>query len=154
MSTSLASQELTDLFLRDLERFQDQVAGYPDESGLWVVEGSILNSGGTLAAHGAGNLLHFVGAVLGGTGYVRDRPREFGGEVVPREELIAGLEEAARVLGDVLPGLTDEQWAAPMEGLPDRFAGRSTLWFLIHLYGHLNWHLGQLDYHRRILGGG
>jgi hypothetical protein len=151
MSNLPIAQELVDMYSRDLDRFAQQVRDYPSDEVFWTVAGQTLNSGGTLAHHASGNLLHFIGATLGGTGYVRDREAEFSGTVLSREELIERLMEAKRVIAEVLPSLSAEQWDAPMPGIPDRMAGKSTRWFMIHLYGHLNWHLGQIDYHRRIL---
>ena len=148
-----AAQAIAQILARELESVADQLRAYPDEESLWRVEGSILNSAGTLAVHGAGNLLHFVGAVLGGTEYERDRKIEFSGEWVPREELIRQLDEASRVVLTVIPGLTEDELEAPFPELPEKFAGASTYWFLTHLVSHLSWHLGQIDYHRRILTG-
>ncbi|HEX2717348.1 MAG TPA: DUF1572 family protein, partial [Gemmatimonadaceae bacterium] len=105
-----------------------------------------------LALHIAGNLQHFIGAVLGGTGYVRDRDAEFARRDVSRDEIlreidaaIAAIERGLQSIGDdALPGV-----------YPEKVAGREvvTADYLVHLSSHLSYHLGQLDYHRRIVTG-
>lgn len=148
---SPAAEAIADILARELGRMADQLRAYQDEEAIWALDGTIRNSAGTLAAHGAGNILHFVGAVLGGTEYERNREAEFSGEWIPRTELIRHLDEASRVVHAVLPGMTEDELEAPFPELPDRYAGASTYWFLTHLTSHLSWHLGQMDYHRRIL---
>lgn len=149
---SPAAEALADILSRELGRMVEQLRAYEDEEAIWALDEGILNSAGTLAAHGAGNLLHFVGTILGGTEYERNRDAEFSGEWIPRAELIRHLEEASRVVRAVIPGLTEDELEAPFPEAPDRYAGATTYWFLIHLTSHLSWHLGQMDYHRRILG--
>ena len=79
---------------------------------------------------------------------IRDR---FARRDVPRAELISGLEHVATVVHDTLgrlePLRLDEENARQLPGFPD---GMTTGFFLIHLHGHLNWHLGQMNYHRRL----
>lgn len=148
-----AAAAIADILSRELARMEDQLQAYEDEEDIWKIEGSIRNSAGTLAAHGAGNLLHYIGAVLGGTDYERDRDREFSGEWLPREELLTRLRLARRDVERFIPALTEDQLEAPFPETPERYAGASTYWFLIHLAAHLSWHLGQMDYHRRLLAG-
>ncbi|AKH16500.1 DinB family protein [Deinococcus soli (ex Cha et al. 2016)] len=144
--------ELRELFVRDLGKLIAELEAYPDDASVWRVRGDIVNPAGTLALHLIGNLSQFVAADLGGVPFVRDREAEFARRDVPRAELIAGLREvSARVVAG-LDGLDearlDEVSARQLPGFPE---GMTTRYFLIHLYGHLNWHLGQVDYHRRML---
>lgn len=138
---------------RDLAALGQQVESYPDEASLWRVGGSIKNSAGTLALHLVGNLEHFVGAVLGGTGYVRDREAEFGDRDVPRAEILDRIAHCREVVAATLGGMDDEAVHGPFPGrLPPIYdEGASTHLFLLHLAAHLGWHLGQVDYHRRLL---
>lgn len=143
---------------RDLDTLAGQIGSYPDDASLWRVGGSIKNSAGTLALHLVGNLEHYVGAVLGGTGYVRDRDREFGDRDVPRDEILGRLARCQETVLSTLGRLSDDDVRAPYPGeLPPAFGDVSTHLFLTHLVWHLGWHLGQVDYHRRLLiesGGG
>lgn len=147
--------ELRDLFVRDLEKLTLELEAYPDEASVWAVSDGVLNSGGTLALHLIGNLSQFVGTDLGGVAFVRDRAAEFAQRDVPRAELIAGLREVSALVAGTLdrldPAALDAPHPAQLPGFPE---GMSTRYFLIHLYGHLNWHLGQVNYHRRMVAAG
>ncbi|GGN36115.1 DinB family protein [Deinococcus daejeonensis] len=144
--------ELRELFVRDLGKLIAELEAYPDDASVWRVRGDIVNPAGTLALHLIGNLSQFVGADLGGAAFVRDREAEFARRDVPRAELIAGLREVSARVVAALDGLDaarlDEVSAPQLPGFPE---GMTVRYFLIHLYGHLNWHLGQVDYHRRTL---
>jgi hypothetical protein len=145
---------LAALYLRDLDRLRDGVAAYPSDEALWLRSGAIPNAGGTLALHLAGNLRHFLGAILGGDGYVRDREREFGDREVGRADLLAEIAAARAAVERVLPGLERAALDAPWAGPGPLGEGATTWDMLVHLYGHLGYHLGQLDYHRRMLAPG
>ncbi|MDH5588729.1 MAG: DinB family protein [Gemmatimonadota bacterium] len=152
MTASTVGSDFQYLFDRDLGRLAEELEAYPDDAEIWRVAGSIKNSAGTLALHMVGNLMHFVGAVLGETGYVRDREAEFGDRDVPRAELLRRIGECRAVLADVLPALSDTAFREDFPGkLPAQLEGATTHRFLLHLSGHFTWHLGQVDYHRRLL---
>lgn len=140
------------ILLRDLAALKAEVAAYPDESQLWALPPGISNSAGTLALHCAGNLQHFIGMCLGGTEYRRDRDAEFARRNVLRAELLAGLDQAREVVGEVLGRLDVARLG---HDFPIEFNGRTlpTSRFLIHLATHLTYHLGQVDYHRRVVTG-
>jgi len=98
--------------------------------------------------HLCGNLRHFIGAVLGNSGYVRDREAEFSRRDVPRADLLA-LVEAAKT--DVTSAMARMDDAAMHEAFPVEYGGTTVRidLFLTHLLSHLAFHLGQIDYHRR-----
>jgi len=146
------TDELASNFDRYLEQLGTELESFPDEASVWRVQAGITNSAGTLALHMTGNLLHYVGALLGNTGYVRDREGEFSRRDVPRAELLGLVSATRTVLSEVLGGLDGTALDAEFEGLPDRYKGRTTGWFLMHLSIHLGYHLGQVNYHRRLLG--
>jgi uncharacterized damage-inducible protein DinB len=141
-----------DLLRRDLAAVRRSVEGYPDTASLWEERAGLPNTGGTLALHLAGNLQHYLGAILGHTGYARDRDGEFSRRGVARDELLAGLDAAARAI-DVAFATLDDQVLS--QAYPEQIAGRTiaTDVFLVHLAVHLTYHLGQLDYHRRLVTG-
>ena len=139
---------------RDLGRVAEQIQAYPDDATLWTVVPGTLNSGGTLALHLAGNLEHFIGAVLGKTDYVRDRDAEFGDRDVPRSEILRRIEACRANVRSALQAMTDDDVMAPYPGTSPRGLGEENAHtFLLHLTAHFSWHLGQLDYHRRMLSG-
>lgn len=145
------------ILTRELDRLVRQIEAYPDEADLWRTEGSITNSAGTLALHLAGNLEHFVGAALGGSGYIRDRDAEFGDRGVARDEIVRRIRACQDAIRDTLSEIPDATLLAPYPGkAPASLGGEgvSAATFLTHLTWHLGWHLGQIDYHRRMLVGG
>ena len=141
---------LTELFIRDLTKLKDEINAYADESKLWMTAKEINNSAGTLCLHLVGNLKHFLGATLGNTGFVRDRDAEFTQKNVPRAELVKGIDEAIAAVKTTLDLLDEQDLAKPY---PIDFYKKqgSTAFYLLHFSSHLNYHLGQINYHRRLL---
>ena len=143
--------DLRRLLLRELQTFRREIELTPDEF-LWTAPPGVLNPVGNLALHAAGNLRHFVGSVLGGTGYVRNRDAEFASRGLPRAEVVEALDcaisEVDRTLAKLNPAVLDQPY--PLEvGGKKLVTGR----FLTHLAVHLGFHLGQAGYLRRILTG-
>lgn len=135
---------------RELRALAREVDAYPGDDLPWRTAPGISNSAGTLVLHVTGNLEHFIGAVLGGTGYVRDRGAEFATRDLTRAELRRRIAAAAESVDVTLAQLSPEQCEAEY---PVPVGGRKlgTADFLLHLAVHLAYHLGQIDYHRRIL---
>jgi len=135
---------------RDVKAVRRELEAYPDEASVWALPPGVANSGGTLALHLAGNLQHFFGAVLGGSGYKRDRAAEFARRDVPRSALIVELEAAIVAIG---LGLSQVSEARLAEEFPEAIAGHRIVMgeWLIHLVSHTGYHLGQIDYHRRLV---
>ena len=144
--------DLSRLLNRELGSLRDELLAYPDERAIWATPNGVPNSAGNLALHLAGNLRWFIGAQLGATGYVRDREAEFARRDVPRTELIAQIEAAAddvaRTLASLDPSALDAPFPLEVGGLRLP-TGR----FLSHLVAHFAYHLGQVDYHRRVVTG-
>jgi uncharacterized damage-inducible protein DinB len=141
---------LIEIYDRDLNKLKDEIGLYSNEADLWKVTDGISNSAGNLCLHLTGNLKHFFGAVLGETGYVRDRDLEFSDKSVPRDKMLADIDTTLSVVKDTLAKLSDDELA---KTYPIEVFGKpmTTGFFLTHLVTHLNWHLGQVNYHRRLL---
>jgi uncharacterized damage-inducible protein DinB len=137
---------------RDLRTLRREVEAYADERDLWRTAPGTPNVAGTLVLHLAGNLQHYIGACLGGSGYVRDRAAEFARRDVPRAELIREIEAARAAVTTALAGLTEKRLAGDF---PEPIADRrvATGEYLVHLATHFAYHLGQIDYHRRLVTG-
>ena len=151
-----AGSEFADIVGRELDRLGVLIESYRDPGSLWKVTGEAKNPPGTLALHLAGNLEHYVGAILGGTGYVRDREAEFGDREVPKEEILRRIAAAKRAAVSTLEKLDDETLsqtypAATGAGETGGIGEVTTRHFLVHLTWHLGWHLGQIHYHARLL---
>jgi len=137
---------------RDLRALRREIEAYPDERRLWELVPGVSNSAGTLGLHLAGNLQHYLGAQLGGTGYIRDRAAEFARRDVPRAELLSQIEAARRAVNTALSRLDP---AALEREYPETVGGVrvQTGEYLVHLVAHFAYHLGQVDYHRRVVTG-
>lgn len=143
-------QTLKTLFRRDLLRLREEIELYQDERKLWGVEKGIANSAGNLCLHLIGNLNTYIGAELGKTGYIRKRDLEFLQKDIPREELLKKIDETIQVVENTLENLDEKQLQEeyPLLVFKEKV---STHFFLVHLTTHLTYHLGQINYHRRLL---
>jgi len=143
-------KSLLQLFRRDIQKLYKEIEMYQDESRLWAVLDGTSNSGGNLALHLMGNLNDYLGKNLGKTGYVRNREAEFSKKHISKAILLGSIEELGQLVSKVLENLTDEQMNAVY---PENVLGceMTTQFFLIHLHGHLTYHTGQINYHRRIV---
>jgi DinB superfamily len=141
------------LLQRDLAGFEREIGLFPDDETLWRTMPGVPNSAGNLALHVAGNLQHFVGAVLGGSAYVRDRDGEFSRRSGSQREIVEELQKARVAVRTVVPNLSDGilQLDFPEVVIPNRRI--QTLRFLLHLCAHASFHLGQAGYLRRGLTG-
>lgn len=143
-------ESLLQLFQRDIQKLYKEIESYQDESQLWKILDGTSNSGGNLALHLIGNLNTYFGKNLGNTCYVRNREAEFTDKNIPKEILLKSIEEVNQIVLKVLENLTDEQMKAIYS---ENVLGyeMTTEYFLIHLHGHLAYHTGQINYHRRIM---
>ena len=141
---------LQEIFKRDLLKLKAEIEAYKDETNVWAIDRSVTNSAGNLCLHLIGNLNHFIGAQFGKTGYIRDRPLEFTDKDVPREILVQKIDATIDVVVASLAKISESQLQEeyPLVVLGEKM---STEYFLIHLAAHLSYHLGQINYHRRLL---
>ncbi len=142
--------DLAFLFNRDLTRLGKQIEAFPNDEALWQTLPGVLNPAGNLALHIEGNLREFVGGQLGQLPYERNRALEFSLRGMSRRELGTRIAELRKSIPAVIQDLSAEQMEMEYPEVVLEVA-TTTRQFLIHLYGHLNWHLGQIDYLRRIL---
>lgn len=147
----MLKESLKSLFTRDLNKLKSEIESYQKEEQLWLVDKNIANSAGNLCLHLVGNLNTFVGAELGKTGYVRNRELEFSLKDVPRAELLAKVEDTIKVVNATLDGLSEEELANDYPLVKVVAGGSSIGFMLVHLSTHLAYHLGQINYHRRLL---
>ena len=136
------------LYQRDLERFSNEIEATPEDQ-LWEKHAGINNSCGVLVQHLVGNLRHYIGAALGNTGYQRRRDMEFTNAGRSKEELLQDIHELKKEVEVVLSQQKPEDLKV---AYPSTFPFESSVnKALIHLYGHLNYHLGQINYLRRMI---
>lgn len=146
------NKSINHLISRDLNTLIKELQAYPNESDLWKVEHSINNSAGSLALHLVGNLNHFIGHILGKTDYKRDREFELSGTAVPRNEIIEKIEQTIVMINEVIPKLSKERMNQTFEF--DFLGERSTAFYMMLFVSHLSYHIGQINYHRRLLASG
>lgn len=143
-------ENITELFVRDLHKLKEEIGLYKNEADLWKVEKEIKNSAGNLTLHLVGNLNHFIGALIGKSGYFREREAEFSKKNIPVSTLLTEIDMAIQVVESTLSNLREEDLQTPY---PIEFLEKNRTFgeiFLI-LLTHLSYHLGQINYHRRLI---
>ena len=143
-------ESLLTLFNRDLAKLKTEISLYRNEDNIWRIDKDIANSAGNLCLHLVGNLNTYIGAVIANTNYIRNRDLEFSLKDIPQTELVRKIEATITVVNEALNRVTDKtlEEEYPMLVFENK---TSTGYFLIHLTTHLAYHLGQINYHRRLL---
>ena len=146
----MLKKSLIEIFERDLLLLKKEIESYPDENKIWIVKDGINNPAGNLCLHICGNLQYYIGAILGNTGYIRKRDEEFSLKNIQRNNLLAEIDKTISVVKTTLEKLNPDDFEKefPIELLNRKW---QTGHFLIHLMAHLNYHIGQINYHRRLL---
>jgi hypothetical protein len=146
----MLTKVLSEIYERDLNKLKDEIDQFSDESQLWQTRGDITNSAGNLCLHLTGNLKHFIGAVIGDSGYIRDRDSEFASRGISKQMLLVDVDSTRDIVASTFARLNDDELAKtyPIEvyGHP-----MTTAFFLTSLTTHFNYHLGQINYLRRFL---
>lgn len=145
-------ETLQSLFSRDLNKLASEIKLYKEEKNIWKIEKNISNSAGNLCLHLVGNLNTYIGKVIGKTGYIRNRDLEFSLKNIPRQELLHMIENTIQVVHQSLNQLDENTLANEYPVLV--FDKKTSIeYLLVHLAGHLTYHLGQINYHRRLIDG-
>jgi hypothetical protein len=144
------SQELSALMKRDLATLAQHIQAFPVEELLWQTAPGITNAAGNLVLHLEGNLREYIGRQLGNIPFERDRPQEFTTKSLGKAELLRRVAHLSEIIPAVISSLSPEQLTTvyPQVVLERELSVQG---FLVHLYGHLSWHMGQIDYIRRVL---
>lgn len=123
---------------------------YQDEKAVWSTLEGIPNSSGNLTLHLLGNLNYFIGATLGGTGYVRHRDDEFLLKDILKNTLTEDINKTIIVIKNTLSALPDNDLE---KDFPVAINNKiySTSFVLMFLLSHLSYHLGQVNYLRRLI---
>ena len=140
------------LYLSQLDALKEEITLYKNERDLWVLTGIIKNAPGNLCLHICGNLNYFIGTLIGNTGYVRERDNEFSDKNIGRETLYKVIDDTKNMITNVFDNLGNDDFT---KIYPDnKFGEYQTYAFVFaRLVSHLSYHLGQINYHRRITGG-
>lgn len=143
--------EIQALYEKDIDRLKNEILAYENESDIWKTESSISNSAGTLCLHLCGNLNHFIAHLIGGTDYQRDREFEFSGQEVGKEELLKEIDELKVTVNNSLKQMQAELLTElfPVKLFDQEHSYQQILMFM---HAHFSYHLGQINYHRRLVG--
>jgi hypothetical protein len=144
------NKTIAEIFDRDLNKLKTEISSYNDETKLWIAEKNIKNSGGNLCLHLIGNLKQFIGSVLGNNHYERNRDAEFNSKNISKDDLISQINDTMKIVAETITSLTDDDFEKlyPIEVFNKPM---TTEFFIISLIAHLSYHLGQINYHRRLI---
>ena len=140
-----------ELFLKNLNHLNEEISLYKNETDLWKLAGGISNTPGNLCLHLCGNLQHYIGALIGNSGYKRNRDAEFSKNNISRSELLAEINITKDIVSAVLENLEEKDLE---KTFPDKTFGENSSYAnaILQCEVHFTYHLGQINYHRRILG--
>lgn len=131
-------------YFRHLAARVEKAATAVPEDRLWVKPFSFGNSIGHLVLHLTGNLNHYVGALVAGTGYVRDREYEFVDPATyPRRELLARFHETVDMVVRTIESQDEAGFVTTVEAQEPI---RTRLGLFLVCAAHLNNHIGQMSY--------
>ncbi len=145
----MQTQTLKQLYNFEMDNLAKEINSYSNSENLWITKENISNSGGNLALHLIGSLNHFIGATLLKTNYVRNRDAEFTAKNFSKELLLEQLKNVQAIVNQTFDKLSEEDL---QQTFPFDFMGANTTGFyLTRFLSHLSYHLGQINYHRRLL---
>jgi uncharacterized damage-inducible protein DinB len=141
---------LISLFEKELDNLTEEIKAFEQDEQLWKVADGISNSGGNLCLHLTGNLQHYIGATLGESGYIRNREAEFKLKNIPKQKLLEEIENSKRIVTDTLEQVSKKELDSgyPIQVFDEPM---TTEYFLVFLLKHLSYHIGQINYHRRLV---
>lgn len=146
----MTNKELANMYERDFQKLIEEINLFQAEENIWKTSGSINNSSGNLALHLLGGLNYLIGSVLTKNGYIRDREKEFTIKGVERNEIIAELEGLKQLVKETILQITEQDLKSPYPIFFDK-DDATISYVLTQLLVHLNYHLGQINYLRRVL---
>jgi hypothetical protein len=142
LSTTLAT-----FYERDIRKLVDEINLFKKEENLWKTQGAVKNSAGNLALHIIGGTNFLIGTTLAKTDFVRNRDQEFIRKGVARQAIVTDLEALIPLIKSTLQSIDlDAEFPIVFDD-----ARRTNSYVLIQLALHLNYHLGQVNYIRRIV---
>ena len=141
--------DFKDFYLRELDNLHKDISAFTDENKLWVISGEIKNSPGNLCLHLLGNVNHFIGAMIGKNDYVRKRDEEFSIKNISRAKLLADITDTKAVVQKVLSSLDA---AELQKDFPVEIIGKRSIEYMLAFFlAHFTYHLGQINYSRRLI---
>ena len=146
----MTNSEIASLYERDISKLMEEINSFKNEETLWKTCGTIKNSAGNLALHIIGGLNYLIGAILSNTGYIRNRDQEFTNKGISRTVITEQLQQLVIMINKSVAQLTPGQMMSPYPIFFDK-ENATISYVLTQLLLHLNYHLGQINYLRRVL---
>jgi hypothetical protein len=142
--------DFKELFIKNLTSLKEEISSYKNESDIWKLAGGISNTPGNLCLHLCGNLQHYIGALIGKSGYVRNRDAEFSKKNASLHDLLLEINITEEIITSVFDALDEKDLSKPFS---DKTFGEnsSNANAVLQCAVHFTYHLGQINYHRRIL---
>jgi hypothetical protein len=141
---------IADLFQRGIDKLIEEINLFKKEKNIWKIKETTKNTAGNLTLHLLGNLNHFIGRTLGHTDYIRKRQDEFSIKGIPREKLVTDLILLKETIKNSLEKISIEDIKKEFP-LKIKEEVLTVELMLIFLLSHFNYHLGQVNYLRRLI---
>lgn len=122
------------------------------EEQIWTRPYPYGNSVGNLILHLTGNLSTYIGAQIGGTGYVRNRPIEFTDTGKPKAEILRAFDQTIETVLATIAKQSDDDWSAPFFGQLEA-ESKTRFSAFLSCAAHAYHHVGQMIYLQRELLG-
>lgn len=134
---------LIDLYSREIERLKTEITAFEADELLWKQPDAQIPAAGNTCLFIAGTLQHFIGNMIGDSGYIRNKEAEMKARNLSRERLIEEVDNTKRVVVDTLEQVTkaDLQKVFPTKEFEEDV---TTEYYLIHLLKNLSFHIGQI----------
>ena len=141
---------IQEILVKNILKLREEINAFKSEEKLWYKENNIANPAGNLCLHLVGNLNTYIGVALGTSKYIRNRELEFSQTGLSKNELLDKIDSTIEVVKTTLQEFPDSKLE---EVFPMKVFDKETTtgYMLIHLASHLTYHLGQINYHRRLL---
>jgi len=132
------------LYFRHMAARVEKAARSITDEQLWIKPFPFGNSIGHLILHLTGNLNHYIGALVAGSGYVRNREHEFIDPAhPPSDELLARFLETVDMVVRTLEAQDDSSFLTPVAA---QAPIQTRLGLFLVCAAHMNNHIGQMSY--------
>lgn len=141
---------LIDLYCKELDKLKDEINAYENDELVWKLTDQVQVTGGNICLYLAGNLQHYIGNMIGDSGYIRNKEAELKAKNVSRERLMEEIENTRQIVVDTLEQVSK---AELLKVFPTKDFEESvtTEFYLVHLLNNFCFHLGQINFHRKLV---
>jgi len=143
-------KEFQKFFRENLQSLHNEINSFEHEEDLWEIKGTIKNPPANIAMHMCGNLKHYIGHGIGNNGYIRNRDLEFSIKGLSKEQILNEINSTIEALDAVFEKLTYDDLLKNYEH--DYYGENKKIAFVLSILSqHLGYHLGQINYYRRLI---